>query len=566
MLPVTTGPSGPRRGGNGAGSGAARQQRLGYTDQFLLACCVAATCFLLWRLHSFSGAGLGAVHGRAAGGISVISTTTVGKGKGGAVVTELVIDKDGKAKSTTVTQDDSGLSVTVLSDEEEAGLGSAALEYRLQQQQRAAERRRQQQERDQQLYPGLPRGFDAQAYLAYHPDLHKLGVTTEDAAKQHYLDKGRAEGRLYRRVRVMLRYTACTGLINQHYSHIAAFSLAAVLGAEIVLPPAVCRDSFAHYFSVFKEKNEVQWSPVPLDSLLDVEHIISFWRARGLVVHRTPELRPFPDLTQPDVAFPMYPQGGIDPSLVTRLEGVYLKDLDMSELMEMSRAAVVGLASSVLKDDPGADLQYLVLDLPCSFFMLRSLSSLRVVTEVAKSLHFAPPLLALADRIVEGMTAGGQLPYNGVHLRIEKDARDWAMIMGGQQVVWHGYIKTMRQVGFDNATRLYVASGMLTYGASVDMDRTIGYLKHVGVCSDVHHKERYIPQSEIEKLNSEQKALLDFIVLARSKRFVGFGSSTFSFYLREYRALHGISRKRAGLVDASIIGTDPLFHSAGTVV
>ena len=49
-------------------------------------------------------------------------------------------------------------------------------------------------------------------------------------------------------MRVLLRYTACTGLINQHYSHVAAFALAATLGAEIVLPPAVCRDSFAHYF------------------------------------------------------------------------------------------------------------------------------------------------------------------------------------------------------------------------------------------------------------------------------------------------------------------------------
>lgn len=39
-------------------------------------------------------------------------------------------------------------------------------------------------------------------------------------------------------------------------------------------------------------------------------------------------------------------------------------------------------------------------------------------------------------------------------------------------------------------------------------------------------------------LNSEQKALLDFIVLARAKKFVGFGSSTFSFFLREFRALH----------------------------
>lgn len=564
MLPVTAGPA-----GSGRRSSSSTVRPANHLDQLLLACCVIATCFLVWRLHSFSGiGGAGGLlpHHDESGGISVISSTTV---NGAGAFTELIVDRNGKAKQTTVTRDDSGLSVTVLSDEEDGIGGSnraARSKHRRQQQQRAAERRRQQQERDQQLYPGLPRDFDAQIYLAYHPELHALGVTTEDAAKQHYLDKGRSEGRLYKRVRVLLRYTACTGLINQHYSHVAAFALAATLGAEIVLPPAVCRDSFAHYFSVFKEKNEVQWSPVPLDSLLDVEHIISYWKQRGLVVHRTPALRPFPDLTQPDIAFSQYPQAGIDPELVTRLENVYLKDLDMSELVEMSRAAVVNLGNSILKEDPGADLRYLVLDLPCSFFMLRSLSSLRLVTEVARSLTFAQPLVELADRIVDGMTLGGQLAYNGVHLRIEKDARDWAMIMGGQQVVWHGYIKTMRSVGFDNATRLYVASGMLTYGASVDMDRTIGYLKHVGVCSEVHHKEKYIPQSEIEKLNSEQKALLDFIVLARAQRFVGFGSSTFSFYLREYRALQGISRKLAGLVDASIIGTDPLFHSAGTIV
>lgn len=63
---------------------------------------------------------------------------------------------------------------------------------------------------------------------------------------------------MYKRLKVLLRYTACTGLINQQYSHIAAFSLAAVLGAEIVLPPAAKRDSFAHYFSVFK----VSWEDV----------------------------------------------------------------------------------------------------------------------------------------------------------------------------------------------------------------------------------------------------------------------------------------------------------------
>ena len=66
-------------------------------------------------------------------------------------------------------------------------------------------------------------------------------------------------------------------------------------------------------------------------------------------------------------------------------------------------------------------------------------------------------------------------------------------------------------------------------------------------------------------LSSEQKALLDFLVLANGDAFVGFGTSTFSFYLREYRALQGMPRSTSVLVDASIVGTDPLFYSAGVL-
>ena len=74
-----------------------------------------------------------------------------------------------------------------------------------------------------------------------------------------------------------------------------------------------------------------------------------------------------------------------------------------------------------------------------------------------------------------------------------------------------------------------------------------------------------LPHQQLAELNSEQKALLDFIVLAKSRLFVGFGSSTFSFYVREYRSLMGMSRTTSALVDASIIGTDALVASAGTV-
>jgi hypothetical protein len=113
----------------------------------------------------------------------------------------------------------------------------------------------------------------------------------------------------------------------------------------------------------------------------------------------------------------------------------------------------------------------------------------------------------------------------------------------------------------------------VVFTAHADMNRIIGMLKAAGLCSDVLYKELYIPQEEIDgkytkydtaqpglctaiqvravphsivlmsvqcilaDLNSEQKALLDFLVLAKGKYFVGFGSSTFSFYLREHRVL-----------------------------
>ncbi len=48
---------------------------------------------------------------------------------------------------------------------------------------------------------------------------------------------------------------------------------------------------------------------------------------------------------------------------------------------------------------------------------------------------------------------------------------------------------------------------------------------------------------------------------------MGFGSSTFSYFLREYRALHhGLPKSTTVLVNSTRIGTDKLFAAAGPVV
>ncbi len=56
------------------------------------------------------------------------------------------------------------------------------------------------------------------------------------------------------------------------------------------------------------------------------------------------------------------------------------------------------------------------------------------MSKVAQSLAFNPHLRTVADRVVDILTRGGRQPFHGVHLRVENDAQDWAVIMGGKGV------------------------------------------------------------------------------------------------------------------------------------
>ena len=53
---------------------------------------------------------------------------------------------------------------------------------------------------------------------------------------------------------------------------------------------------------------------------------------------------------------------------------------------------------------------------------------------MAGSLGWNPHLQWVAARVVDQITEAGRRPFNGVHLRMEKDAKDWATIMGGKGV------------------------------------------------------------------------------------------------------------------------------------
>ena len=71
----------------------------------------------------------------------------------------------------------------------------------------------------------------------------------------------------------------------------------------------------------------------------------------------------------------------------------------------------------------------------CTPVTIRVLCScLSQASLVARNLPFAPDLNTLAEEIIDGMKRVGVVVYNGIHLRIEKDAKEWAEIMGGEKV------------------------------------------------------------------------------------------------------------------------------------
>lgn len=72
-----------------------------------------------------------------------------------------------------------------------------------------------------------------------------------------------------------------------------------------------------------------------------------------------------------------------------------------------------------------------------------------------------------------GAAGAGMGAYNGVHLRIEKDAGEWARILGGLEVVRRRYREAMREARFDRNTPLYVASALLTYEGGVEELREV---------------------------------------------------------------------------------------------
>ena len=133
-------------------------------------------------------------------------------------------------------------------------------------------------------HAALPDNFDWQTYLLYYPDLEDHGIATEAGRAAALPGVGPwGEGRLYRRVRC----ACCCGTRPARGSSTSTTATLQPLRSRRRCMRSWCwrprcrGTPIEHYFSQSKEQNEVQWTPVPLESLLDVPRIIEACASRG---------------------------------------------------------------------------------------------------------------------------------------------------------------------------------------------------------------------------------------------------------------------------------------------
>jgi len=97
--------------------------------------------------------------------------------------------------------------------------------------------------------------------------------------------------------------------------------------------------------------------------------------------------------------------------------------------------------------------------------------------EAATALKFNRTIVRMARTVINGMKEAGITTYNGAHLRLEKDAIDWARMLGGLPKYLDAYAASFDRAGFNTSRDLYIASGLLSYDASEEMQSMLKFLR-----------------------------------------------------------------------------------------
>ncbi len=313
------------------------------------------------------------------------------------------------------------------------------------------------------------------------------------------------------------------GLCNQLITIINTFAVAYATQASVQLQPSGYRDSFNTPFF------DINWTSIDVSSLLNVEHLRQYWAAVGVEIHdyvirtEAEDAEPF---ASKQVEMRMHEQPSR--SLLSVANRVYA-------------TALTCLADEMDIQPSDRDLSRVVINLGWPSEKIKISSHPNIFSQVLDSVVFAPALEYIAEAILLKLH---QLAphFNGVHLRIENDYVHHPHLdhQGTCDNSLHcldaQFVPAMQQANFSQELPLFIASAFFT-AQPQHQSSVLQKLSPFG--SRILHKEALADKGQLEPLNPEQLAVIDFMLMRRTATFVGVIDSTFSKLVARFRVHDG---------------------------
>jgi hypothetical protein len=124
----------------------------------------------------------------------------------------------------------------------------------------------------------------------------------------------------------------------------------------------------------------------------------------------------FPDCMHPQDAFPRYVMPGVAPEQVVRLGDTYLQSMHIWYIWDRAAEKIMAAHTALAAAGRPANTR-VVLDLPCPFLAVMTLTCMEAAQEAATALKFNATLVHMARTVINGMRQAGVPRYNGAHLR-----------------------------------------------------------------------------------------------------------------------------------------------------
>jgi hypothetical protein len=138
--------------------------------------------------------------------------------------------------------------------------------------------------------------------------------------------------------------------------------------------------------------------------------------AAGIKVLRTAPYESFPDCMHPQDAFPRYDMPDVHKDQIVRLGDTYLQSMHIWYIWDRAAEKILAKHKQLMAAGHPPNTT-VVLDLPCPFLSIMTLTCMEAAQEAATALKFNRTIVQMARTIINGMRQAGITRYNGAHLR-----------------------------------------------------------------------------------------------------------------------------------------------------